>query len=214
MSFATDLATLTQNMQQQIPTEIKETMMSAMADLMNSGLGDRALGIGDGIPRFSLPNALGEVVNIQDLLNHGPVIICFYRGGWCPYCNLELHALEQTLPQFKALGANLVAISPQTPDHTLSTVEKQQLSFEVLSDRGNQVARQFGLVFTVPEILRPIYQQFGIDLPAANGDVSFELPVAATYVVKADGTIAHGFVNVDYTQRQDPQEILAVLKKV
>lgn len=206
-----DLAAQTQN---KIPAEIASVMERAALDLSNSGIIDGSLKEGDFIPDISLPNALGNPVSVQDLLKSGPVVISFYRGGWCPYCNLELRALQQTLHEFQSLGATLVAISPQTPDNSLSTVEKDELTFEVLSDVGHQVARQFGLVYTVPEVLRPIYQSFGIDLPGSNGDESFELPVPATYVVKSDGAIAHAFVTTDYTQRQDPAEIVSILKRL
>ena len=135
-------------------------------------------------------------------------------GRWCPYCSLELLALQQALPEIQACGASLVTISPQTPDHSLETAEAHTLKFEVLSDAGNQVARKFGLVFAVPESIRPIYEKFSIDLQAANGTETFELPLPATYIVKANGTIVHAFVNSDYTQRLDPKDIVKVLKRL
>lgn len=181
-------------------------------DLQQSGLVDRSLKVGDQVPPFSLLNATGKTVDLASLLNQGPVVLSFYRGAWCPYCNLELRALQEVLPQIQALGATLVAISPQTPDYSLSTAEKNDLTFEVLSDVGNGIARRFGLVFQVPEDLRPIYEGFGIDLPAHNGDQTFELPVSATYVIDTNGTIVHGDVNVDYTQRMEPAEIVTVLQ--
>ena len=118
------------------------------------------------------------------------------------------------LPEIKSLGAHLVAISPQLPDQSLTMVEKNSLKFEVLSDVGNRVARDFGLVFTLPEELRPVYAQFGIDLPAANGDNSFELPVPASYVINRDSTIMLDFVEVDHTKRLEPSDIIAALKKM
>lgn len=211
MSLTQDLQDLLAQNRQLIPAEQLALMDQAMADLANSGMSNRALNVGDRVPDFNLTNAIGQPVQFQDLQNQGPVVLAFYRGEWCPYCNLELRALQQSLPEIQALGATLVAISPQTPDHSLSTTEKHNLGFEVLSDVGNQVARAFGLVFQLPETLRPIYAGFGIDLPAYNGDRSFELPLPATYVVDRDRTIVHAFVNPDYTQRLDPAEILAVL---
>lgn len=118
------------------------------------------------------------------------------------------------MPEIKEAGANLVAISPQTPDNSLSTIEKQELTFEVLSDVGNNVAKEFGLVFTVPEILRNIYHSFGIDLPKSNGDDSYTLPLPATYIVDRNGTIIYSFVDTDYTKRVDPQEIIDILKSL
>lgn len=214
MSLTQDLANLLDNNRAKLPTDVAATMAQATEDLASSGIVDRSLKAGDTLPAIALPNATGQTVNVQALLAQGPVVIAFYRGGWCPYCNLELRALQQALPEIKALGATLVTISPETPDNSLSTAEKNELDFEVLSDQGNQIARQLGLVFTLPENLRPIYDGFGIDLPAYNGDQSFELPVPATYVVNADGTIVHAFVNADYTQREDPDVIVDVLKKL
>ena len=197
-----------------VSEEVQATMSQATQNLASSGIADSTLKVGDKIPEFSLPNATGKRVDLQKLLQLGPVVISFYRGKWCPYCNLELRAFQKKLPEIQALGASLVAISPQTPDNSLSTVEKNELSFEVLSDVGNQVARQFGLIFTLPKELRPIYETFGIDLPAHNGDKKFELPIAATYVVAPDGTIVLSFVNADYTQRLEPQEVLKTLQKM
>ncbi|NEQ31519.1 MAG: AhpC/TSA family protein [Leptolyngbya sp. SIO4C5] len=212
MSLTQDLANFAAQIQAQMPDEVKGKMAQALTELQASDIADNSLKAGDRVPNFSLPNAVGQTVGIQDLLQTGPVVISFYRGSWCPYCNLELKALQQALPEIETQGANLVAISPQTPDSSLSTAEKHDLSFEVLSDVGNQVAKEFGLVFTLPAYLRPIYENFGIDLPAHNGDETFELPVPATYVVRTDSTIVQAYVNVDYTQRQDPAEIVAGLK--
>ena len=123
-----------------------------------------------------------------------------------------MRAYQKVLPEIRALGASLVAVSPQTPDNSLSTVEKDELEFEVLSDAGNEVARQFGLVFTLGAALRPVYQSFGIDLPAYNGDGSYELPVPGTFVVAAKGTIRVAFVDADYTRRLEPAAILDALR--
>ncbi|MBF2017277.1 MAG: AhpC/TSA family protein [Rivularia sp. T60_A2020_040] len=214
MNLTEDLVNLAVQIESQMPEDVKVLMEQAAIDLLNSGISDISLQAGDRIPSFVLPNAIGKLVDIYQLLKSGLVVISFYRGGWCPYCNLELRALQQALPHIKAYGGTLVAISPQTPDNSLSTVEKNELTFAVLSDVGNQVARQFGLVFTIPEALRPIYQRFGINLPASNGDESFELPIPATYVVNTDGVIIHAFVNPDYTQRQNPEEIITILKEM
>ena len=211
MTLAEQLENQLTQVRAKISGDTRDIMEQATTDLINSGITEQTLQVGDTIPPISLPNALGKTVNIQDLLTEGALVISFYRGQWCPYCNLELRALQQALPEFKALGASLVAISPQTPDNSLSTTEKNELSFEVLSDVGNQVARQLGLVFQIPEQLRPIYQNFGIDLPEHNGDETFELPIAATYVINRDGKVVYAFVNPDYTQRAEPADILAAV---
>ena len=196
------------------PEEIKTVMAKATTDLINTQLAEKSLSKGDKMPNFALPNAVGEEVTLESLLSKGAVVISFYRGGWCPYCNMELRALQQALPEIETKGATLVAISPETPDTSLSTKEKNELSFEVLSDRGNQLARQLGLVFTLPESLRPIYNNFGIDIPAHNGDSSFELPLPATYVLAAEGTVLYGFADADYTERLDPSKIVKALDNV
>ncbi len=214
MTLTQELQHLREQFKANQPEKVKAIMDQATQDLINSGIAETALKVGDRSPDFSLANAVGQPVDLQSLFSKGLVVISFYRGEWCPYCNLELRTLQKYLPKIQELGANLVAISPQTPDHSLSTTEKNELTFEVLSDQGNQVAKQFGLVFTVPEELRPIYQEFGIDLPSHNGNQTFELPIPATYVVATDGTIIHRFVNPDYTQRLDPEEIITALQQV
>lgn len=172
----------------------------------------KQLGVGDKVPNFSLPDHQGNAVELQELLEKGPLVISFYRGSWCPYCSLELNALQKTLPEMEELGSRLVAISPQLPDESLSTVEKNHLSFAVLSDVGNQIANQFGLVFAVSEDLRDDYLNLGIDLPKFNGTDTFELPVPGTYIVDRNGEIAAAYVNADYKQRMEPEEILNVLR--
>ena len=214
MSLTQDLADLAAQNAQKIPAEAQAVMARAGDDLAKLGLEDNSLKTGDRLPEFTLKNAVGKSVKSIDLLAKGPVVLAFYRGGWCPYCNLELRALQAALPDIQAAGAQLVAIAPETPDNSLTTQEKNDLSFEVLSDIGNQVARELGLVFTVPEYLRPIYEKFSIDIVAHNGDENFELPVPATYIVTPQGEIVHHFVNIDYRQREDPERILAVLKQL
>ncbi|MGK7891500.1 MAG: peroxiredoxin-like family protein [Leptolyngbyaceae cyanobacterium] len=212
MSLTQDLANLLESNRAKLPADVAATMAQATADLANSGIVDRSLKLGDKLPAIALPNATGQTVELQTLLATGPVVMTFYRGGWCPYCNLELRAYQQMLPEIKAQGATLVAITPETPDSSLSTREKNELEFEVLSDVGNQVARQLGLVFTLPESLRPIYDSFGIDVVAHNGDQTFELPLAATYVINTDGTVVHAFVEADYTKREAPEVVVNILK--
>lgn len=212
MNLNEELVNLSVQMKSKMPEDVKILMEQATIDLVESGISDRALQAGDTIPNIVLPNAVGKSVDIQQVLRSGSAIISFYRGAWCPYCNLELRALQQWLPEIKAYGGTLIAISPQTPDNSLSTIEKNELTFEVLSDVGNQIAHKFGLVFTIPEALRPIYQGLGIDLIASNGNQTFELPIPATYVVNTDGVIVDAFINPDYTQRQDPEKIITILK--
>lgn len=194
-----------------VPAEVRQVMDEAGEDVNAIFASQTHLDVGDQMPEFTLSDARGNTVAVADLLANGPLVVAFYRGGWCPYCNLELRALQAALPEFKVRGAELVAISPETPDASLSTEEKNELQFTVLSDVGAEVAEQFGLVFTLPESLRPVYEQFGIDVPAHNGDDTFQLPVPATYVIGTDGSIKYAFANPDYRQRAEPSQILAAL---
>jgi peroxiredoxin len=173
---------------------------------------ESAIGLGDQAPAFRLPDAKGEVVSLHDLLQSGPAVVTFYRGGWCPYCNIQLRAYQAILPEMTALGARLVAISPQLPDGSLSTSEANALTFDVLSDVGNAVARRFGLVWSLPEELRAALRSNNKALPGINGDESWELPVPATYVVAQDGRVALAAVEVDYRKRLEPEAILTALR--
>ena len=195
-----------------VPPEVLQTMADATSQLEGLGIVDRSLKAGDRIPDFTLPNHLGQERRIGELLADSVLVLNFYRGGWCPYCNMELHALQQALPDIRASGANLIAISPELPDKAIDTQARHALEFEVLSEDGNNVSEAFGLTFELPEQLRPIYTSIGIDIPAFNGDESFVLPVPASYVVDRDGIIRHHFVNVDYTQRLEPDDLLQVLR--
>ena len=197
-----------------VPADILATMVQATADLEQQRLADHALKVGDRLPDFQLPDATGQTIKLSELLKNGPVVISFYRGGWCPYCNLELRALQQALPKFAQYNAQLVAISPETPDNSLTTQEKNDLSFPVLSDVDNVVAKQFGLVFALAAALRPIYQQFGLDIAAYNGNDKYELPMPATYVVDTTGMIRYAFIEADYLKRAEPTDIIANLAQL
>ncbi|GAA0719879.1 peroxiredoxin-like family protein [Aquimarina litoralis] len=195
-----------------IPETIQKIMNNGIDNLRDSQLTARALKTGDKIPEISLPNAANKTISIQELLLNKKVVLSFYRGGWCPYCNLELRALQQYQDKFEELGATLVAISPETPDNSLSTSEKNNLSFEVLSDIDNKVANEFNLVFTLPKDLTEVYKGFGIDLVKSNGNEDQQLPIAATYVIDQDGTIIYDFIKEDYKERADPEDIYNSLK--
>lgn len=212
MSLLEQIQEMQKGFMEQVSEEKLKIMQSATEKLIKSGIVENCLKEGDKMPAFSLPNAINETVSSSILLNNGPLVINFYRGGWCPYCNLELRAFQEALPEIKDLGAQLVAISPNLPDKSLSSIEKHSLTFEVLSDIGNKVSRQFGLVFTLDAQLQPLYKQFGIDLLAFNGDESYELPMPATYVISSDGIIKLAFVDADYTKRLEPDEVIKILR--
>jgi len=210
--------TLTEQLQQKkeaskkYPEAKKAVMFASTQALIDEQLSTKAVQVGQQVPNFTLPDVVGKEVSLSDLLAKGRVVLSFYRGGWCPYCNLELRALQAILPEMNDLGTSLVAISPEVPDQSLSTSEKNELSFSVLSDVNNVVAKKLGLVFQLPEDLREVYDSFGIDVPAHNGNQDYELPMPATYILNQDGTVAYAFIPEDYRERLDPETILEVLK--
>lgn len=191
--------------------EYQAIIKSAFEELAISDFGVNALDKGELAKHFTLPNARGGETSLVDLLEFGPVVISFYRGGWCPYCNLEFKALNDILPQIKKAGASLVGISPELPDNSLNTAQQNKLEFEVLSDVGNIVASNYGLVMTIPSCLQPLYLEWGLDVPTVNGDDTWELPIPATYIINEDGMIEFAYVDVDYTKRMEPKDIIKVL---
>lgn len=186
-------------------------MHRATADLIAAGHASRALKAGDRAPGFTLSDADGNVVSAHHLLSKGPLVVSFYRGVWCPYCNLELQALEGVLPEIQARGASLVAISPQTPPNSRKSARENRLTFPILSDTMSEVAEAFGIRFAMPDDLVALYKSFKNDLPAFNGDPSWVLPMPARFVIGIDGIITYAEVNPDYTQRPDPSELLPAL---
>ncbi|MCX5424260.1 peroxiredoxin-like family protein [Streptomyces sp. NBC_00078] len=211
MTLNAELRAFYEARQQQIPAEIRESMRRAGQELAHSGQADRALTVGDPAPRFRLPSAAGEFVALDDLLARGPVVLTFYRGAWCPYCNIALRSLQQHHEAITARGARLVAVSPQIPDESLTLTEKHELAFDVLSDIGSDTAQQYGLAFDLPDDLAAVYDKLGFDLQHVNDGHPRTLPLPATYVIDRDVTIRWAFVNTDYTLRAEPADILAAL---
>ena len=178
-----------------------------------AGLEREALRAGDLAPDFELPDATGRPLRLVERLKEGPVVLKFYRGGWCPYCNLELRAFQQALPEVRSLGAQLIAVSPETPDHSLSTVEKNALTFAVLTDTGNQVARQYRLAFLLSDELRALYKSRGRDIAEWNGG-DWTLPVPGTFVIDTMRRVSLAHVDADYRSRLEPSAVLAELRRM
>ena len=214
MSLQTDIEQYKAGFVEKVPVDVRELMMQATKDLADSGIVEKAPKVGEQLPSFTLTNQLNEQISLESLTAKGPVIVTFYRGGWCPYCNLELAAYQQALSEIEAAGATLVAITPELPDASLSTAEKNALKYQVLSDVDATYANELNLVFSLPEELRPIYLSFGIDIEKHNGPGQYGLPLAATYVLDQSGKITSAFVDADYTKRQEPSEVVAALKKI
>ncbi len=196
------------------PPHVVAVMHKATADLIATGQAERALRAGATAPRFELPDAHGKMVGSAGLLAKGPLVVTFYRGVWYPYCNMDLQAIEAAAADIRALGASLVAISPQTAPNRRKSERENALSFPILSDHGNAVANAFGLRFRLPDELIAVYKGFGNDLAIGNGEDSWTLPMPARYVIGTDGVIAYAEVNPDYTRRPDPGELLPVLRRL
>jgi len=210
--LADDIKAFQDQMLPTVPEDMLNTMMTELEALIATGIAEKAKNKGDKFPAFALPNANNETHTLQDFLTNGPLVISFYRGAWCPYCNLEINALQKRLPDITASGGQLIAISPQIPDKSVDQISNSQLTFEVLSDVGNKLAKECGLVFTLPESLRPIYEAWQIDIPGHNADSSFELPIPATYIIDIHSNIRYAHVEMDYTKRLEPDIIIEQLK--
>ena len=195
------------------PAHVVAALDAATADLVATGQAGRALKVGDTAPPFTLPGPDGKDVSSRELLARGPLVITFYRGVWCPYCNAELQALQEALPDIQVAGASLVAISPESAANSRKSIRQNELSFPILTDKGNGTAAAFGLRFRLPDALVAIYKGFGNDLALINGEPSWTLPMPGRFVVAPDSTIAYAEVNPDYTQRPDPALMLPTLRK-
>jgi len=211
MTLTETLKSVNSQNRTKIPAEVLAVMDEATQQLIDKGLSSQVLKVGDTFPDFSLVNVHNKEMSLDLVSGSKATIISFYRGGWCPYCNIELKALQAALAEFKSKGASLVAITPETPDSSLTTSEKNELEFEVLSDINNDLAKQIGLVFQLPPALQSIYDKFGIDVAKHNKNESFELPMPATFVLNENNEIVYSFVNEDYTKRADIEAILAAL---
>jgi peroxiredoxin len=195
-----------------VPRAVIETMHRATAELIASDAASHTLKAGDPVPPFVLSDANANPVAASALLAEGPLVVSFYRGVWCPYRNLALEALQEALPALRALGAQLVAISPQNAVNSRKSIRTNGLDYPILSDPGNKTAAAFGLRFALPDYLVELYKNLKNDLPAFNGDASWTLPMPGRFVVGQDRVIRYAEVNPDYTRRPEPADMLAVLR--
>ncbi len=189
--------------------ERKAIYAKAAESIAASGILEKALRVGDQAPRFELPDASGQVVRLADLLETGPAIVSFYRGSWCPFCNLEVRALQRELDAVDAAGATLVAISPNQPDVSLGLIEEHEITFPVLSDQENTVAKQFNLVYEMEPGLVAHYREIDRNIDEMNGSDVWELPVPATYVIDRSGVIRYAFVDLNHRVRAEPADVVA-----
>ena len=194
-----------------VPPETQATHAQVVAELKAQHLADNILPVGATAPSFELPDHNGKLVSSSDLLNKGRLVLCFIRGRWCPFCVGQMEAMNLVLPQLEQSGASLVAISPQTVRQSFFMHDQHKLRFPLLSDAGNQVARQFGLTYRVPPPQEAIYRLAFVNLPFTNGDESWELPIPATYIIDGDGTILYASADEDYTTRPEPADLVRTL---
>ena len=198
------------------PVSAEDRLVTAAAARdLTAAMPDPGLHVGDEAPDFTLPNAFGKTVRLRDLLAEGAVVLTFYRGAWCPYCNLQLRGLQEALPAIEREGARLVAVTPQKPDKSREQVAKDGYAFEILSDLDDQVIKAYRLYFEVPSDLRDVYQRLlSLDLAEYNGGGRYVLPVPATFVIGRDWLVRAAYADVDYRMRMEPAAIVAALKAV
>jgi len=194
-----------------VPQETRDIHARVVAELKASGLAKRALSVGSRAPEFELNDSNEKPVSSITLLAHGRLVVIFIRGRWCPFCVGQLEAMNLIASEIQQSGASLVAISPQTVKQSYFMYEQHKLRFPLLSDAGNSVARQFGIVYEAPEYQQVLYKRVFINLALANGDESWELPIPATFILDRDGTVVYSSANEDYTERPEPSEILEKL---
>ncbi|HWY22978.1 MAG TPA: peroxiredoxin-like family protein [Candidatus Acidoferrum sp.] len=194
-----------------VPAETQAIHVRAVAELKQKLLAANTLSIGSKIPEFQLPDHDGKNVSSSDQLAKGRLVLCFIRGRWCPFCVGQMEAMNLILPEIEQAGATLVAISPQTVQQSFFMRDQHKLRFPLLSDAGNNMARQFGLTYRIPDEQKAVYQRAFVNLPFMNGDDAWELPVPATYIIDRDGTVLYASANEDYTERPEPTEIVRFL---
>jgi peroxiredoxin len=194
-----------------VPAEIQAIHSRAIAELNEKHIVDNSLSVAKKAPVFELQDQNAKPVSSADLLAKERLVICFIRGRWCPFCVGQLEAMNRILPQIEHAPASLIAISPQTVKQSFFMADQHKLRFPLLSDLDNRVARQFGLVYRVPDYQQAVYRRVFINLPFANGDESWELPVPATYILNRNGSVLFSSVNADYAERPEPAEILSQL---
>lgn len=211
MNLKEELRVFAQQMSKNAPQDVLETMGAEIEKLTKSGITDTALKVGDKAPNFELKNSDGDVVSLNSLTQKGNVVISFNRGNWCPFCNIEFKHLQNSVNEIKNAGANLIVISPQLQEKSAEIISENAFEYPILFDKGNEVAKKFGIAFTLAEPLRPIHKAFDMDIPAHNGDESFGLPVPATYVVNRDNKIIYASVNPNWMERAEPSEYLVKL---
>jgi peroxiredoxin len=214
MSLNKELSTVYEQFLETAPKEVSSVINDAVNNFKSVYDPARAIQPGSTFPQFQLTDATGNKVSLNDLLAKGAILVSFYRGEWCPFCNLELRAFQAHLDEFHQKGVTLVAVSPELPDQSLSTSEKLSLKFPVLSDVGNQLAKQLGLLFAQPDSMRTVFDKLGVDWKQRYGNDDLEVPVPATFLVDQKGIVRNTFVNPEYRYRLEPETALQWIDQI
>lgn len=214
MKIIEELKSIQQDMFTQLPAEVLNVMGNSLSEMLTQNLDCHAIKSGDTAPDFSLVTTNNQKIELYKLLETKPVILSFFRGSWCPFCVKELEHFNQNLKLIlDTQDVHFIAISPQKPDISAQLIQEHNINLTILSDTGNQIAKQYGLVFTLPENVRNLYKNLGANLPDFNGDDSYQLPIPATYIIDQDKKVIFSYINVNYMERADTSELIKVLKK-
>ncbi len=195
------------------PAELLQSMEQAIDSVRQSGIEKSARQVGDEAIDATLTDWNGKQVTLSDLWSEGPIVLMWYRGGWCPYCNLQLRGMQQQLESLEENGAKLVVLSPELPKYAKQTAKANKVDFITLFDQGNATARKYGLVFELPESILPLYRD-RLKLAERNGSDAMELPLSATYVIDRGGVIRYAFLDADYKKRAEPAEVVDAVRKL
>lgn len=214
MNLTDSLNKLREDGVNKLSDEMRVLFRQSMQDIAALNIVNSSLKEGDTAPEFQLPSATEKEISLSTQLNEGPVVISFYRGLWCRFCSQELVSLQENLSEVNQINSSLLAISPQSPSSTREMVEETNITYELLYDKKNAVAKEFGLAFTFPESSLELNKRLGINILSFIDDDEPELPIPATYIVDQDRTIRFAFVDSDYTRRADPIDIITVLRRI
>ncbi|WP_149499757.1 peroxiredoxin-like family protein [Roseiconus lacunae] len=212
-TLAEQLQATAKNSVKRMPAEMIRTMQDAVETVRQSEIESKAKQVGDQAIDAELKNWKDESVRLSDLWKNGPIVLMWYRGGWCPYCNIQLRAMQQKLQAIEGAGAQLVVLTPEIPEKAKETASKNDLAFVSLFDSNNDVARKYGLVFKLPDPIVPIYRD-RLKLNEFNDNDAMELPLSATYVIDTDGVIRYAFLDADYKKRAEPSVVVDEILKL
>ncbi|TWT84606.1 putative peroxiredoxin bcp [Planctomycetes bacterium CA13] len=195
-----------------LPEDVRQTYARGIVTVRATGIEKSAKQVGDGAIDAQLSGWDGKSIKLSDLWQDGPIVLMWYRGGWCPYCNIQLRAMQQSMDKLENAGAKLVVLTPELPEKAKETAEANDLDIVALHDKGNAVARKYGLVFQLPKAIVPAYRD-KLKLPQYNGNDAMELPLSATYVIDKSGKITYAFLDADYKKRAEPVDVIEAVKK-